>query len=292
MSGRDAGFRRPLVGVTGPDEGGAAAWWFTRFALLRAGARACRITPSRPRGGEGLDGLVLGGGADVAPALYQQGVPSLAEAMAPESREEAEEDAEEAGRGADPEAPRSVSHGWGRRLVAGLALLLRRAAARKSRPSGGDADRDRLELGLLAEVLPAGKPVLGICRGAQLLNVHLGGTLHQDLSDFYVETPQITTLRPRKRIVVEPGSRLADVLRAESCLVNSLHRQAVDRLAPDLRVAARETTGVVQAIEHPDRPFLLGVQWHPEYLPQVRRQRRVFEALVRAARGMPRGEIG
>ncbi len=254
-----------MIGVTGPDEGGGAAWWFTRFALWRAGARARRITPARPVPFEELDGLVLGGGADVDPALYGEERSSLLEAAT--QGEAWEED-----------------RGLGRRLVAALTLGLRRLSARKRLLPGGDRERDALERGLLRRAVEAGKPVLGICRGAQLLNVHFGGSLHQELEAFYEETPQVRTVRPRKRVEIEPGSLLAGILRTPACRVNALHRQAVDRLGEGLRIVARETTGVVQAVEHEARPFLLGVQWHPEYLPQVRRQRRIFERLADEAR--------
>lgn len=263
--------RRPVIGVTGPDAGGLAAWWFTRFALWRAGAAARRITPSRASAGGGLDGLVIGGGADVDPALYGETAPTAAEAMADEAGDDRRQ------------------RGWGRRLVVLVALTLRRLLARKVRLSGGDPARDELEGRLIEEALRAGLPILGICRGAQLLNVHFGGTLHRDLADFYEETPQIVTIRPKKRIEIEPGSLLAKVLGTESCRVNALHGQAVGRLAASLRIVARETAGVVQAIEHPGHRFLLGVQWHPEYLPQVARQRRIFAHLVEAARQTSRG---
>lgn len=267
---RTFGFsRRPVIGVTGPDEGGSAAWWFSRFALWRAGARARRITPSRRTGIEELAGLLLGGGADVDPALYGEVPPTLAEAIE-------EDEGEEEGR--------SWGRRWRGRLVAVLTLGLRRLFARKRAVVGGDPSRDELETELIRGALAEGKPILGICRGAQLLNVHLGGTLHQDLEAFYEETLQIRTVRPRKRIEIEPGSLLAELLNTAACRVNALHSQAVDHLGEGVRVAAREGSGVIQAIEHTELPFLLGVQWHPEYLPQSRRQRRLFQGLVEAAR--------
>lgn len=263
--------KRTVIGVTGPDEGGGAAWWFTRFAVWRAGGRARRITPSRANGIGPLDGLVIGGGADIAPALYGLEAPSLAEAMEEEGKD---------GRNDDERREDAL----GRRIVSVLTLVLRRLLASKVARPSGDPARDELETRLIDEAMQAGKPVLGICRGAQLLNVHLGGTLHQDLGPFYTETPQVTTVRPKKRIEIEPSSLLAEILGTRSCRVNALHRQAVDRLAPSLRIVARESTGVVQAIEHPGHDFLLGVQWHPEYLPQIERQRRIFSRLVEAAR--------
>lgn len=261
--------RRPLIGVTGPDAGGDAAWWLTRLALWRAGARACRIRPSQPATAETLDGLVIGGGADVDPTLYGREAPSIVEVFTAEL-----------GRRSDRSAPQGL---W-RRLASLPTLLIRRLAARSMRTPKGDRARDALETRLLTEALTQEKPVLGICRGAQLLNVHLGGTLHQELRSFYEETPQIMTVLPEKRVDVEAGTLLERILQIGSCKVNALHRQAVDQVAEPLQVAACETTGVIQAIEHRERPFVLGVQWHPEYLPQVPRQQRIFKTLVAAAR--------
>ena len=269
---------RPRIGVTGPDRGGDAAWWFTRFAVWRAGGRARRVTPARPVSMDELDGLILGGGADVDPALYGREAPSVADVLRGEAGAEEADDGERGG------ADRGRRGAWSRRLVSLFTLGLRRLAARKSASTGRDPDRDALEVELLRAALDAGRPVLGICRGAQLLNVHCGGTLHQELGAFYEETPQVRTVRPLKRVEIAPGSLLARILRTPSCRVNALHNQAVDRLAEDLRIVAREPNGVVQAIEHSELPYLLGVQWHPEYLPQVRRQRRIFEHLVDEAR--------
>lgn len=253
---------RPIIGVTGPDEGGLAAWWFTRLALRRAGARVVRITPARGGDIDALDGLVIGGGADVDPALYGQERVHLEE-LGREGRE------------------------FGRWLLTlllfPLIYLLRRALSTMTSRPGGDRARDELETSLVQAALQRDLPVLGICRGAQLLNVVAGGSLHQSLSDFYVESPQLHTVWPHKRIRLEAGSRLAGILGCERCRVNSLHNQAVDTLAPGLRVAAREESGVVQAIEHPTLAFAIGVQWHPEYLPQRREQQRLFRRLVETA---------
>ncbi len=256
--------RRPVIGVTGPDRGGTAAWLATAFAVLRAGGRPLRVTPARPRPVHRLDGLVIGGGADVAPELYG---------------EEAEPDLEEA-------VKRSSRH-WTRRLLT-FALLplfwLLRALFRSGHLIPRDDARDTLELELIADADARHLPMLGICRGAQLINVHRGGRLHRDLADFYMESTQVTTLLPYKPVEVAPDSRLARVLGRTRCWVNSLHRQAVSDTGDRMQVVAREDTGVVQAIEDPQRPFLLGVQWHPEYLPQRPEQRRLFEALVFNAR--------
>ena len=255
--------RKPLIGVTGPDRGGLAAWWFTRLAVARAGGRAVRITPSRPCEVGEIDGLIIGGGADVDPALYGEEEKSTL-------REFQEQDRD-----------------FGRWLLSVLLFpliyLLRRILSTMTSRPGGDRDRDELETALLRSALQRGLPVLGICRGAQLLNVVCGGSLHQDLSDFYIETPQVHTVWPYKKISLQAGSRLARILGRTRCRVNSLHKQAVDDLASSLRVAARELNGVVQAIEHVDLDFAIGVQWHPEYLPQRLEQQHLFRELVRQA---------
>ena len=130
--------------------------------------------------------------------------------------------------------------------------------------------------------------MLGICRGAQFINIHLKGTLHRGLGDFYGERGNIGTVLPRKRVRIDHGTRVHRVFDTDELLVNSLHNQAVDRLGEGLRVSARDSAGVIQAIEKTSHPFLVGVQWHPEYLPLVRSQRRLFRELVRCAKsGVP-----
>lgn len=247
---------RPVIGVTGPDTGGMAAWIMTSAAIARAGGRPVHITPKQPYAGS-LAGLVLGGGADV-----RDGDPPEPARPAVASEEEANE--------------RVSSH-----LRERAILRLRQFLARPF--SGFDEGRDKLERGLLAEALARGIPVLGICRGAQLMNVHYGGTLHRDLASYYVETPQLRTVLPRKRVELESNSRLAQVMGKTSALVNSLHRHAVCALGQGLSVAARERSGVVQAIEDGSHPFRIGVQWHPEFIPQSPLHQRLFDGLVNVA---------
>ncbi|MGY6411806.1 MAG: gamma-glutamyl-gamma-aminobutyrate hydrolase family protein [Alkalilacustris sp.] len=147
-----------------------------------------------------------------------------------------------------------------------------------------DPDRDALERRLVLAALEAGKPVLGICRGAQMLNVALGGSLHQDAYATHPGSRYRRTVLPRKRVSVVADSLLARVAGDAPMRVNALHSQAVDRLGRDLRVAARDEGGMVQAIERSRDPFALGVQWHPEHLVYARRHRALFAALVAAAR--------
>ncbi len=147
-----------------------------------------------------------------------------------------------------------------------------------------DPDRDAFESAVIDDALTRGLPLLGICRGAQLLNVCLGGDLHQDLRSRRRRTSQRRTILPLKTLLVEPGSRLFELLGTVRGRINSLHNQGIDRLGRGLRISGRDLDDIVQAVEDPDRPFLLGVQWHPEFLLASRLQRGLFAALVRAAR--------
>lgn len=135
----------------------------------------------------------------------------------------------------------------------------------------GDPVRDRYELALLEAFIDAKKPVLGVCRGHQLLNVALGGTLYQDV------LTQVPGARLHgdlavydghfHRVAIEPGSRLAALYAGTATArVNSLHHQAVKDLGRGLRVEARsEEDGVIEAIRYEGDQYLVGVQWHPEF---------------------------
>ncbi|MDR5867469.1 gamma-glutamyl-gamma-aminobutyrate hydrolase family protein [Halomonas koreensis] len=148
-----------------------------------------------------------------------------------------------------------------------------------------DPARDQLELELLARFIPAGTPVLGICRGAQLINVHLGGTLDPDIYTTYEGLKRRRTVLPRKTVDIVGDSRLNRILRVAWCRINSLHHQAVREAGRGIEIVARDRDGLVQAIESRDHDFLIGVQWHPEWLIFNRPQQRLIHALVHAARG-------
>lgn len=257
--------QKPIIGVTGPDRGGAAAWWFTRLAVWLQGGKAIRITPSRPMNGRKVDGLILGGGADISPERYGQ---SLLDRYPGKNQPK-------------PSGLRQWFYRIATFLFYPFIFFLRKLFSTKSPTL--DEQRDRIEFELLEEAVAKNLPVLGICRGAQLINIHFGGNLHQDIDTFYMEVPKINTIWPEKKVEIKEGSRLQDVLKTTKVWVNALHHQAVDTVGDSLDIVAREDTGIAQAIEHSGHPFLIGVQWHPEYLPQIPRQRNIFKELVKKA---------
>lgn len=134
--------------------------------------------------------------------------------------------------------------------------------------------RDRMELSLLPLVMKAKKPVLGICRGVQVLNVGLGGTLYQDLpSQFKEEFPiahnqPFAPALPCHEVALVEGTPLYEILGGPVAKVNSFHHQAVKDLAPGVRVDGYAPNGLIEALDLPDYPYFIGVQWHPEYLWQ------------------------
>jgi gamma-glutamyl-gamma-aminobutyrate hydrolase PuuD len=144
-------------------------------------------------------------------------------------------------------------------------------------------DRDALELPLVRAAVQRGTPVLGICRGIQVINVALGGTLiqHAPEHDHYSTGESRQHLAHTVRLA--EGSQVADLLGAEEVPVNSLHHQTVDELAPSLTPTAWSEDGAVEAVESADGK-LLAVQWHPEELLDTRPEsRRLFEWLVSSA---------
>ena len=147
-----------------------------------------------------------------------------------------------------------------------------------------DPARDALERGIVEEAFAANKPVLGICRGAQMINVALGGGLDQDAYGTYWAGDRVWTVLPKKWVQVCESTHLARIAGSRPMKVNALHSQAVSELGRGLRIAARDEKGMIQAVERTADPFVLGVQWHPEHLFYRRRHRTIFAALVTAAR--------
>lgn len=151
--------------------------------------------------------------------------------------------------------------------------------------------RDETELALLARARDIGLPTLAICRGIQVVNVALGGTLVQDLPSQRqdVAAHEVDDERDARvhGVRVNPDSRLASILGAESLGVNSIHHQAVDRLGEAMRVNARADDGTIEGVESDDPAWwMVGVQWHPEELTSTPEpwDRRLFAAFAEACR--------
>ena len=153
-----------------------------------------------------------------------------------------------------------------------------------------DEGRDELELRLTREALAAGMPVLGICRGAQVLGVALGGSLIQDIPTL-VSNPREHSGQPHQ-VEIASGSRLAGILGCSRAEVNSFHHQANGRLGAWARAVAWSQDSVIEAIEGVESEFVIGVQWHPERMPCEPRQGRLFAAFVAAAAEHARHKVG
>jgi putative glutamine amidotransferase len=229
---------RPVVGITTYVTNARWGYWDLEAALIpsdyvnaieRAGGRPLLVPPSVEGVEEtldALDGLILTGGSDLDPELYDDDV--------------------------HPE-------------TFGVHRL-----------------RDDAELALLRGALERDMPVLGICRGIQVLNVALGGDLHQHVPELvghegHKNDPPGQFLE--HDIAIEPDTRLAGML-GERTRVKSHHHQGIRRLAPGLVDSARAEDGLVEAVEAPDRRFAVGVLWHPE----AGEDARLFEGLVAEAR--------
>lgn len=146
-------------------------------------------------------------------------------------------------------------------------------------------ERDIMELVMVPMIVDADKPVLGICRGHQVLNVSLGGTMIHDINKAFPDKLEHMQEPPydhrEHEVEFVEGSKLGQLMGAKRIRVNTLHHQAIDKVAPELRVAAWSEDGLIEAIEAPNKRFVYGVQWHPEYLwPKDYTHRRLFRRLV------------
>jgi putative glutamine amidotransferase len=157
---------------------------------------------------------------------------------------------------------------------------------RQSETDTSDDGRDRLECQLIQQALDRDVPLLAICRGVQILNVQHGGTLIQHLKNtdhHQRRTPDRG--EPAHKVELVPGTKLAAIAEgAASWEVNSRHHQAIERLGQGLRISARDPEdGIIEAVERPDKRFVIGVQWHPEnqFVSDVR-QAKLFRAFASA----------
>lgn len=156
----------------------------------------------------------------------------------------------------------------------------------------GDLPRDHVELMFTRWALEEGKPVFGVCRGMQIINVATGGTLYQDCEALYADAikhdyfPGAGWERDylAHEVRIAPDTRLRRLFGAETVMVNSMHHQAVRELGDGLTISAFAPDGMIEAVEGTAHPFLVGVQWHPEMLVDTDvGTRRLFEEFIEAA---------
>ncbi|MCD4673510.1 MAG: gamma-glutamyl-gamma-aminobutyrate hydrolase family protein [Anaerolineaceae bacterium] len=176
-------------------------------------------------------------------------------------------------------------------LLSGGGDVLPERYGSQPHPKVGSVDtkRDELEISLVQMAARQGWPFLGICRGIQVVNVALGGTLYEDIATqcdnplrhaYYPDWPRDHRAHAVK---AQPDSRLVQIIGSQKFEVNSLHHQGLREVASDLRAVAWAPDGVVEAVELPGHPFGLAVQWHPECIPDSAESRALFAAFVRAA---------
>ncbi|HSV86216.1 MAG TPA: gamma-glutamyl-gamma-aminobutyrate hydrolase family protein [Levilinea sp.] len=163
---------------------------------------------------------------------------------------------------------------------------------------GVDEARDALEIELVHVAVQTGWPLLAICRGIQIFNVALGGTLFTHIAD-QLERPlehDNGSTQPRDYLAhtvqIASGSLLEHILVTSETAVNSMHHQGIDQLSPCLQPAAFTSDGLIEGVELPRHPFALGVQWHPECMPESAQMKALFSAFViTAGMHMDRNEI-
>ena len=151
-----------------------------------------------------------------------------------------------------------------------------------------ELERDSVEFKLIHASAADGKPFIGICRGCQVLNVALGGTLYTHIHDQLPNALDHSYPGNLRTVLVhdvkvEEGTRVAEVMGEPILKVNSLHHQGLKDIAPPLRIAGYAPDGLVEAVELPDHPFGIGVQWHPEWLTDQEPTRNLFRKFVEAA---------
>lgn len=151
---------------------------------------------------------------------------------------------------------------------------------------GVNPERDAFELALVRQVVEQDKPLLTVCRGTQVLNVACGGTLYVDIASQLPNAEKHDWWSTYKRnklvhdVSVSKDSHLAEILGMHELRTNSLHHQSIRRVADQLRIVAYATDGVVEAIEHSNKHFVIGVQWHPEWLQDQEPMRNLYQAFI------------
>lgn len=243
MEARLAKQANPVVLVTGPDKRFKFGWWVSQLLLKKYGLEPKYVTASTGNKYKNVDGVVIGGGDDIEPSHY------------------------------------------------GLV---------GDDTGSYDKARDRMELDVASKALAADVPILGICRGAQLLNIALGGNLHADIRTLRRKTPKRNSILPAKlayllkmdaakylisasHFLQEKAEPVSDEIECKHqkmhIRINQLHHQAIDKLGLGLKVIAKDDDGFIQAVAEKGAAggSILGVQWHPEYMPYSKVQRGIFK---------------
>ena len=150
-------------------------------------------------------------------------------------------------------------------------------------------ERDQFDFDLIKAATQKGIPILGICRGMQIINTYYGGSLYQDLS--YRNEPTFRHMQGHSpsqvthQITIEKNSKLASIISESQMMVNSFHHQVVKDVAKNFKIAARANDGVIEAIEPNDKSFILGIQWHPEMLHESKPEmnEKIFGSFIKNA---------
>ncbi len=245
--------KKAIIAVTGPNKSGFTAWLFTSLNVYLAGGKPERVTPDTFEGVDGFDGVIIGGGSDIHPENFKE-----------EQTEKVE-----------------------RPFLLKLKEFLLFPMELVSRLSSGsyDKERDDMEKQFIDYALENDKPILGICRGHQLINARLGGTMYKSTLPLLEDDVRIRSPFPRKKVVyTKDDSLISDIAGDDPLKVNAIHSQAVAEPADSLEVTAKEKAGINQVVEAKENNKLLGVQWHPEYLFYMKAHRNIFEWLVKKAK--------
>ncbi|MBU2879598.1 gamma-glutamyl-gamma-aminobutyrate hydrolase family protein [Aliiglaciecola lipolytica] len=244
---------KPSIAITGPNSSGLTAWLFTALNVRLAGGLPVRVTPATFSGKIDYDGIIIGGGSDIHPDNYVA-----------------------------QQVPKVKRSGWLRikeALMYPMEWLSRFSATKY------DKERDAMEQEFIDYAMQQDKPILGICRGHQLLNAELGGSMYQSTLPLLQKKMRIRSPFPRKKVIyTKDNSLISDIAGDDPLKVNAIHSQAIAEPADSLEVTAKEKAGINQVIESKDSDKVLGVQWHPEYLFYMKAHRSIFQWLVEQAR--------
>ena len=248
--------KKPIIYVTGPDKGGFIAWIFTSINVKLSGGNPIRVQPKRKSlVNQKFDGIIFGGGTDIGNIIHS------GKSLVTKTKYK--------------QSLKSIFYEFIKFPIETLNKLIR------DNDTKYDNERDLMELSLFRKADGSNLPILGICRGHQLINVSLGGCLLESTRDIYRNKPRVRSIFPRKTIkLVNPEIINKDLkLNTDHLKVNALHDQSISKPGSDMNTIAKEKNGIIQATKHVSKNILT-VQWHPEYLPYLSNQRKIFNWIV------------